>query len=138
MDIADMVLEDMTTRKIKASNFTIGILVKMYARRRELDKAFEVVEQFPAKHGITLNAQAHTCLMRACINNNDLDRAFQVFYEMKASGQEVDAKAYSALISGSVRQGHIDKAVKIAGEACNSESRGCYPPTRRLLEAEPL
>jgi pentatricopeptide repeat protein len=139
MDIADMVLEDLHKNNIKASNFTLGILVKMYARRHDLDKAFEVLEEMPRKHGIKPNAQVHTCLMCACINGNDLDRAFEVFRQLKASGQEIDSKTYSVLISGAVRHGQPGKAAQVVDEVCSTASQGrANSSPRQLLESEPL
>merc|ERR1719491_168606 len=103
MDLVDLVLEDMDKYSIKPSNFTLGILMKMYGRRRQLDKAFQVIEEFPRKHGLQINAQVRTCLMSACLANQDLDRAMKVFEDMKQAEGGADAKAYGALIPGLVR-----------------------------------
>merc|ERR1719440_267622 len=116
MDLADKLLEAMDHHNIAPSNFTLGILVKMYGRRRQLDRAFEAVENLSTKHGFAPNAQVRTCLMCACINNNAIDRAFKVFEELKGSGQSPDAKAYGVLISGCVRQGHLQQAVSLVDE----------------------
>merc|ERR1719335_801022 len=63
MDLADQVLEDIESFKIKPTNFTLGILIKMYGRRRQLHKAFEVVDQLPKRHGFKPNAQIRTGLI---------------------------------------------------------------------------
>merc|ERR1719224_110946 len=98
MDLVDLVLEDMTTYNIKPSNFTLGILMKMYGRRHQLDKAFRVLEELPKKHGLHVNSQVRTCLMCACLSNHDLDRATKVFEDIKAGGS-ADTKSYSSLLS---------------------------------------
>lgn len=118
MDLADIVLADMDKYNIKASNFTLGILVKMYGRRKQLDKALEVLQVLPKKHGITPNAQVSTCLIGACLNCHDVDKAVEVFESLKASGEKADSKAYGALISGLVRHGQVEKAVSVVMEAC--------------------
>ena len=51
MCVADRVLEDFEKLKIQPSNFIAGILVKMYGRRRMLDKAFQVAEDMPKRWG---------------------------------------------------------------------------------------
>merc|ERR1719247_20814 len=86
MDLVDLVLEDMDKFSIKPSNFTLGILVKMYGRRHQLDKAFHVIEELPRKHGLQVNSQVKTCLMCACLSNNDIDRAMEVFEDIKREG----------------------------------------------------
>merc|ERR1719223_75954 len=117
MDLADMGLEDMNKCGIAPSNFTLGILVKMYGRRRQLQKALEVVNVLPARYGFQPNSQVRTCLMCTCINNNALDTAFEVFEDVKKHSQGVDAKAYGAMISGCVRYGRLAKAVELVDEA---------------------
>merc|ERR1719188_1351618 len=117
MDMADRLLEDMEKYQIIPSNFTLGILVKMYGRRKQLDKAYEVLEELPRKHGLHPNAQVWTCLMCACINNHQVDRAYQVFEELKAMPEGADARAYSALISGLVRNSKLELAASLVEEA---------------------
>lgn len=115
MDLADELLVDMEERSIAPSNFTLGILVKMYGRRRMLDKAFAMVEEVPARHGFEANGQVRTCLMCACINSNDLDRAQEVFEQLKAI-DGADPKAYGALISGCTKRGQHARAVALVEE----------------------
>jgi len=122
MDLADVLLEDMQKFNITPSNFTLGILVKMYGRRKQLDKAFEVVEEIPKKHGFKANAQVKTCLMCSCLNNNDFGLALKVFEELRASEQGADWKTYASLISGAVRHGWIDQAVKLVEDAYGLDS----------------
>merc|ERR1719456_228637 len=55
MDLADLLLEDMERRQVPPSNFTLGIIVKMWGRRRQLEKAMEAVETLPKKHGFVAN-----------------------------------------------------------------------------------
>jgi pentatricopeptide repeat protein len=127
MDLADLVLQDMDRLKIKPSNFTLGILVKMYGRRKQLDKAFQLLEQFPAKHGIQPNAQVKTCLMCACLSNNNLPKAYEVFEKIK-SGGHADAKTYSALLQGNVKRGNLIEAVRLIDEAYGlGQPRGLIP-----------
>jgi len=117
MDLVDLVLEDMETYNIKPSNFTLGILVKMYGRRRQLDKAFQVVEEFPRKYGVQVNSQVRTCLMTACLANHSLDRAMKLFEEIKAAEGGADGKVFGSLLGGLVRMGHVEKAAKLVEDA---------------------
>jgi len=130
MDLADVLLEDMDKFGVVPSNFTLGILVKMYGRRRQLHRALEVVKELPARHGFLPNAQVRTCLMCTCINNNALDTAFEVFEDVKKHSQSVDAKAYGAMISGCIRYGWLARAVMLVDEAygLNQQGRKGPPP----------
>ncbi|CAK0849352.1 unnamed protein product [Prorocentrum cordatum] len=125
----------MEANNIVPSNFTLGILVKLYGRRRQLDKAFEVVRELPRKHKFTVNAQVRTCLMCTCINNNSLERALAVFEELK-SEQACDAKAYQSLINGCVRHGHLERAQILVEEACGLGREPSPLPPGQTLPSE--
>jgi len=138
MDLVDLVLADMQKYNIKPSNFTLGILAKMYGRRHQLDKAFSVIETLSAKHGLQVNSQVKTSLMAACIANQDSARALKVFQEVKAGGN-ADSKAYSSLLYGLVRLNEFEKAVTHVQDAYglgNFGKRGL--PTGQTLESDAL
>lgn len=139
MDLVDLVLEDMDTLGIKPSNFTLGILVKMYGRRHQLDKAFHVIEELPRKHGLQVNSQVRTCLMCACLSNHDLNRAMKVYEEIKEAAGCTDVKACSCLVSGLTRMGELDKAVALVEDAYGLGKAGKRElPAGQVLEPESL
>merc|ERR1719454_182673 len=72
--LTETVLADMEEAGVAPSNFTLSILVKLYGRCRELERAFEVVETLPVKYSFEVNATVNTCLMSACIANGTLPR----------------------------------------------------------------
>jgi pentatricopeptide repeat protein len=117
IDLVDMALEDMEKNNVVPSNFTLGILVKVYGQQHRLDKAFKIIEELPQKHGIKVNTQVRTCLMCACLNNHDIDRAMKVFEDIKGASAGVDAKTYSSLIAGLVRIGAPEKGIAFVDQA---------------------
>lgn len=117
MDLADLLLEDMEKFDIAASNFTLGILMKMYGRRKQLDKAFRALEEIPKKHRFRPNAQVKTCLMCACLNNQDVKSAVKIFDELRISEQGADWKTYASIISGLLRHGQVEKAISLVEDA---------------------
>mmetsp|Transcript_52528 Transcript_52528/g.96790 ORF Transcript_52528/g.96790 Transcript_52528/m.96790 type:complete len:611 (+) Transcript_52528:1-1833(+) len=140
MDLAETLLEDMNRFSISPSNFTLGILVKMYGRRRQLDKAFKTVEEIPKKYGFKANGQVKTCLINACLNNNDVDLAMKVFDELRCSEQGADRKNYTSMISSLLRHGRLEQAVKLVEDAYGLDAGArvrALPPGQRL-EADSL
>eukprot|EP00401_Gymnodinium_catenatum_P001463 CAMPEP_0117480308 /NCGR_PEP_ID=MMETSP0784-20121206/12325_1 /TAXON_ID=39447 /ORGANISM="" /LENGTH=1031 /DNA_ID=CAMNT_0005274745 /DNA_START=81 /DNA_END=3177 /DNA_ORIENTATION=+ len=117
LDLADTILADMESCCVKPSNYTLGILVKMYGRSKQLSKAFNVVETLPKLHDFRPNAQVYTCLVGACLMNGEIERACDVFEDMKAQGQVPDGRAYGALVSGCIRHRRMEKAVALVEEA---------------------
>eukprot|EP00933_Yihiella_yeosuensis_P054915 TRINITY_DN534_c0_g1_i12.p1 TRINITY_DN534_c0_g1~~TRINITY_DN534_c0_g1_i12.p1 ORF type:complete len:211 (-),score=58.43 TRINITY_DN534_c0_g1_i12:87-656(-) len=128
--MAELLLEDMRARNVTPTNFTLGILIKMYGRQKQLDKAFAALETLPKQGGFSPNTQVLTSLMSACLNNNAVEKALKVFEDLKRLNHGVaDGKSYSALLSGLVRQGKLMEAVGIADDVCSMK-------TGKLLEAE--
>merc|ERR550532_1626744 len=89
----------------------------MYGRRRMIDKAFEVFDELPKRFGFQANQQVSTRLINACLSSNAIDRAFQVFDRMRASGKGPDSQAYRTLINGCVWKGELDKAAALVEDA---------------------
>jgi len=121
--LTEQVLQDMEGVGIKPSNFTLSILVKLYGRCNDLDKAFEVVSEYPKKYSFAVNAQVYTCLMFTCISGGELPRALDVYERMRTAGCPGDAKMYQTLLLGCVRYLDFDAAVRILGDALEPSTR---------------
>jgi len=132
MDLADQAMADMLRFKVKPSSFTLGILVKMYGRRRQLDQAFQIVDTMREEHGLLPNMQVWTCLMSACIYNKDLDRGVKVFSCMKENGN-VDARAYAVLLNGFLRANRVTEAVELVDEAYGLSTGKRMLPDKQFL-----
>jgi len=116
-DLADTLLEEMEKFEVVPSNYTFGIFVKLYSRRRQVDKASELIQRLSKKFHVWPNNQVRTCLMCAFLNANSPARALEVFEEMRASPSGADGKAYSSLIGGLVRHKELTKATNLVQEA---------------------
>ena len=55
--------------------------------------------------------------MCACLNNDEAEKVFQIFRDIREATGGADAKAYGALISGSVRCGRLADALRFVEEA---------------------
>jgi len=115
--LADSLLDEMDKAGIHASNFTLGILVKMYGKRRQLDRAFEAIDRACRVPGFVPNAQVRTCLLCSCLNNNALDKALAVYQDLQQSSTTVDARAVSSIVQGCIRQGALAKACEVLEQA---------------------
>jgi len=135
VDLADQVLADFEANGVRASNFTLGILVKMYGRRRQLQKAFDVLTEFAPKHRLTPNMQVRSCLMSICINNGALDHALELFSAIKHDSEgQVDAKTLDNVLSGLVRAGRLHECVQFVEEAYGLKNKDArlLPPGQHL------
>lgn len=144
LDLADRLLEDMDKQGVVPSGYTLSLLIKLYGRRRQLPKALAVMQEFPRKYNFSVNAQVMTCLMGVCIHNNSIDKALEVFEEMRALGAP-DGKAFSLVILGCIRYGLLDQAIKLVEEAYGIGTRRPWSkgasqqvPIATGLDEEPL
>eukprot|EP00929_Paragymnodinium_shiwhaense_P000447 TRINITY_DN100692_c0_g1_i1.p1 TRINITY_DN100692_c0_g1~~TRINITY_DN100692_c0_g1_i1.p1 ORF type:complete len:1002 (-),score=352.27 TRINITY_DN100692_c0_g1_i1:60-3065(-) len=134
-DIADKVYEDMEARGIVPSSYTLGILVKMYGRRRNLKKAFEMVNTLPKKYNFDVNAKVWMTLLQACTSCNAVERALEVFEQLQRCEGGADAKTYNSLISACLRSpaAYADRAIALALQACDLRRLQLDEDCRRRL-----
>merc|ERR1719517_156253 len=76
-------------------------------------------------------------LMSACIHNKDLDRAVEVFEEMKHIGG-VDARACGVLIFGFLRAGRVQEAVEVVEQAYGLRDGKRVLPMKQSLSSDCL
>jgi len=134
-DLADLLLQNMEKWNIVPSNFTLGIVVKMWGRRRNLNFAFAALKSLPKKYGFTANGPVKTCLLFACLRNDAVDLALDVFDDIRASGHGTDAKLFTALINNCARVGKCDRAAALVEDAYGLASKASRAiPSREELD----
>lgn len=123
-------LDDMKTRGVQPSNYTLSILVKLMGRCRRLNQAFEIIEDIRREVGLKVNIQVYTCLIQACFNNRQAAKAVALHDQIISEGLIPDEMTYSALVKGCLQAGLIDKAVhltKCAHGLATPKCRGMPP-----------
>jgi len=113
VSLAGHILSDMESSNIAPSNFTLQILVKLYGKNHDIDTAFSYVDALPAKYGFEPNAQVYTALMAACVSTGHIGKAAEVFHKI----QTPDAKAYTTLIAGYLKNQDVELAVRLLQQA---------------------
>ena len=109
--------DDMVASGLAPSNFTLSILVKLLGRSKRLQQAFSLVDQVKTDHGVRPNIQAYTCLMQACFQNRQVEKAVSLLDRMIKEGIKPDERTYSALVQGCLTAGSKDKALELAKRA---------------------
>lgn len=137
MGLADQLLSQMEQFGVQPTNFTLCIFLKMCGRRRQLERALRAVESWPTRYNITTNAAVKTCLISTCLKGDSLENALKVFEDVKACGH-ADAKIYSVVLSGCVRQGALDKAIRLAEEAYGLDEVDGFRPGLEMQSLEQL
>merc|ERR1719420_1759485 len=86
--------------------------VKLLGRAKRVKEAFKVVDDLTTRHGLRPNIQVYTCLMQACLNNKQLDKAMAAHDRMTADSHcKPDERAYTALVRGCLQANGLDEAL---------------------------
>eukprot|EP00916_Digyalum_oweni_P002514 GHVL01004617.1.p1 GENE.GHVL01004617.1~~GHVL01004617.1.p1 ORF type:complete len:839 (+),score=78.88 GHVL01004617.1:104-2620(+) len=108
---------EMTRHKVSPSNVTFSILIKLYGRCKMVDEAFGLFKQMRQQFNILPGVYVYTCLIQACIRNQQLKRAVEVFSEMVKNVIAPDAITYGALIHGCVYANKFELALEFVYRA---------------------
>jgi len=115
-DLVDTILDSMKEHSILPTNFTLGILIKLYGRSKQLEKAFDALEVLPKRGKFAPNSAVWSGMMSACLQNNQPTRAMKVFQDMLAAGDVADSRMCSSLVAGLVRQRRWQEAVEVVDQ----------------------
>jgi pentatricopeptide repeat protein len=92
------IFADMEQADVRPSNVTLSVLVKLAKRRQLLDKAFELCKDVSAKYRIRPNIHVLNNLLQACLEADDLPRAFSVLSQMVEENVRLDVRTYTLLL----------------------------------------
>jgi pentatricopeptide repeat protein len=127
----------MVNSGVRPTNFTLGIIVKMYGARNELHKAFEVLVDWSERYGLKPNTQVKNCILCACVKNRNIDLAYKVYGEIKSCGESIDVKSYNCLVHANIQLGRLQEAVDLVREAYGlGQPRGL--PMHQTLQDDKL
>merc|ERR1719235_395595 len=96
---------------------TLAILVKLSGRNHDLDTAFAYVDTYKAKYSVEPNVQVHLALLTACASSGDMDRAAEVFQQLRSP----DSKAYAAIVTGFLKTESVKDALQYLESALDDK-----------------
>merc|ERR1719321_87380 len=117
--LVEQVFGDMESSGVAPGNFTLSILVKMYGKNHDLETAFSYFETLPQKYGFEPNAQVYTCLMAVCASCGRVAQAVELFQKIP----NPDGKAYTTIITGSLKHGDVAGAVRLLASALSTDAQ---------------
>jgi len=115
-------VDDMKANGVVPSNYTLSMLVKLLGRCKRLSQAFNIVDSVSKEHGFKANIQVYTCLIQACFQNRQPQKAVDLLDRTLAEGLRPDQKTYTALVHGCVLAGQVSKAADMARRAYTDAS----------------
>eukprot|EP00929_Paragymnodinium_shiwhaense_P087276 TRINITY_DN4750_c0_g1_i1.p1 TRINITY_DN4750_c0_g1~~TRINITY_DN4750_c0_g1_i1.p1 ORF type:complete len:1017 (-),score=367.10 TRINITY_DN4750_c0_g1_i1:210-3260(-) len=133
--MADRLITTMDACGVQPSNFTLGTIIKLYGKRQQLDKCFEVCDEFRKKYGIATDNTIKNCIMSACILNNSVDVCLEVYRAMTAENAQMEARTLLSIIGLCRRNHRIDDAMWICKDLVGSRVSGLRTAEHHELQA---
>jgi len=125
LDQALKLLEEMKETKVSPSNYTLSIVCKLLGRARRLEQAFSMVASISKEYGFRPNVQVYTCLMQACFQNRQCQRAIDFHDQIVSEGHCcLDEKAYTVLARGCLQTGAPEQAAQVVRCAFHLPNHG--------------
>lgn len=106
-------LSDLIT--ISKSMKTYTILIDLYGRTQNLDRAFSIFYGMFRK-GLQPNVITYNAMIAACSRNSEAYLANEVFKEMQDNGLKPDKFTYGSLIDLYAKNGNVDQAFELEKE----------------------
>lgn len=110
-DMCERIIQEMVEAGVAPSNHSASILIKLYGRQRNMEAAFRIIDEMPAKYGFRPNAAVYTCLMSTCISCGQLGEAMKLRERMILDKCLPDEKTYSTLLRGALKTGGAEQGV---------------------------
>ncbi|CAN8062610.1 unnamed protein product [Agarophyton chilense] len=104
-------LSDLLT--ISKSVKTYTILVDLYGRAQQLDRAISVFRSMVRK-GVQPNVVTYNAMIAACSRNREADLANEVYEEMQENGLKPDKFTFGTLIDLCAKSGDIERAFDLS------------------------
>lgn len=120
--LMEQVLADMEASGVRPSTSTLTILLRNYGSNGDTQRALAVFEELPKRHGFELDGPAYGALISVCLSNGCFNVGWTAFEKMSDSGRVAHARTYEALITSCLRQGHLERAVRVVDEALSLTS----------------
>jgi len=107
-------LEEMQSRGVHPSNFTLSVLVKLLSRaRKPLEQSFGLVRDITQKFRFKPNVHVYTNLIQACISNRQLPRALETLESMVKEQVQPDSRTYTIMVRACISQNKLDQAAAV-------------------------
>eukprot|EP00927_Polykrikos_kofoidii_P067519 TRINITY_DN629_c0_g1_i3.p1 TRINITY_DN629_c0_g1~~TRINITY_DN629_c0_g1_i3.p1 ORF type:complete len:224 (-),score=43.99 TRINITY_DN629_c0_g1_i3:72-674(-) len=115
---AKALVENMVNYGVRPSKFTLASVVTLWGCARQLERAYNAVETMSKTYDIVPDNLVRLSLLKACLANDDVSRAFQVFDIIKSTADGAESKTYEAMINSCARLGWYKESARLVEEAC--------------------
>lgn len=121
VELAKQIYNDMLASRVKPSNATFSILIRLYSSTKLLDEAVTMLKTEPSKHNVVVESRLYVQLITSCIRARQGRRAVEVCELMYERSTPTPA-SLSTLLSASSKLNMYDTAADLM--ACSAKYGG--------------
>ena len=83
LDLALVLIDKMKADKIRINTIVSTTLIKGFSKNRKLDEALKVFATMKENHYSRPNQITYNCILNACVKCGNMNKASEIFAEMK-------------------------------------------------------
>jgi pentatricopeptide repeat protein len=132
--LAKTVYTEMIAVKVKPSNATFSILIRLYMQCKLFDEAVEVLRTEPSLHGVQVESRLFSQLAQSCLRERQGRRAVEV-YKMLAEHSTPTNAVHASLLGMCAKLNMLDTGAEILSLAADNGANIDVKDVHGLLEA---
>lgn len=127
-DKALEIYQDMINNQMKISNTTCSIMIKIYSKLGNVDKAEAIFDEMNTPSLITL-----TSMIQLMTKTKQIQKAIDIFENSVKSKIPIDQVIYNVIINGCIFNGRLEEACKYLLMSFNDDIRLCSDVYKNVL-----
>jgi len=124
--------EDMKKNKIRRSNATFSILIKIYSKLDMVDKAIELYNEM-LQENMKPSLITYTSILQILIKSKKIQFAIDIFDEILKNKLNPDQVLYNVIINGCVFNGRLEDACRFLFESFKCNQRLCNDVYKNVI-----
>merc|ERR1719203_910414 len=120
--LAKHIYQEMVERRVKPSNATFSIFIRLYTQSKLFEDAIEMLRTEPEARGLAVEQRLYAQLAQTCLRDRQGRRAIEV-YKLLLTQWKPNAVTHGALLGMCTRVNMLDTAVEILSLAADSQGR---------------
>jgi pentatricopeptide repeat protein len=124
--------EDMRKNNIKRSNATFSILIKIFSKMDDVEKAIAVYNEMISEK-VKPSLITYTSIIQILIKSKRINTAIQIFGEILTQKLNPDQVMFNVIINGCVFNGKLDEACKLLLESFKANIKLCNDVYKNVL-----
>ncbi|KAI7746085.1 hypothetical protein M8C21_024650 [Ambrosia artemisiifolia] len=109
VESVNRVVDEMERVGVRGNISTVNILIGIFGGGEDMERCLRLVKRWEVR----LNRFSYKCVLQARLRARDVDKAVEVYKEMRRKGYEPDVFTFNMLIDALAKDDKVDQAKKV-------------------------